>query len=151
MEPHFAGGFYTCHSAQPVQGPHHFLFTVSNEFRHFVTFAEAYYFNSVLLFYNSSSYFCYCFEGNLFRRVCHLLIFSLIPYFLKVGLCELHPVCVSLYPHPITFKCLNQSLWNLVFISWQLSPSQRRTSQVPPISLRVYMCIPPIVARQGLS
>jgi hypothetical protein len=34
-------------------------------------------------------------------------------------------VCVS----PLsTVDCLNQSLWNLVYISWHLSPSQRRTS-----------------------
>jgi hypothetical protein len=36
---------------------------------------------------------------------------------LSVCLC----VCVAL---PLTFECLNQSLRNLVCISWQLSPSQ---------------------------
>jgi hypothetical protein len=34
-------------------------------------------------------------------------------------------VCVS----PLAnFKFLNQSLWNFVYLSWHLSPSQRRTS-----------------------
>jgi hypothetical protein len=32
-----------------------------------------------------------------------------------------------------------------------MSPSQRRTSEIPPINLCVCMCIPPIVARQRLS
>jgi hypothetical protein len=31
-------------------------------------------------------------------------------------------VCGSLQS---SFECLNQSLWNLVYISWNLSPSQR--------------------------
>jgi hypothetical protein len=35
-------------------------------------------------------------------------------------------LCVS--PSQPTFEWLNQSLWNLVCISWQLNPSQRRTS-----------------------
>jgi hypothetical protein len=30
-------------------------------------------------------------------------------------------------------------------------PSQRRTSQIPPISLCVWMCTPPIVGRQTLG
>jgi hypothetical protein len=38
-----------------------------------------------------------------------------------------------------------------VCISWHLSPSQRRTSWIPPISLCACMCIPPIVARQRLG
>jgi hypothetical protein len=32
-----------------------------------------------------------------------------------------------------------------------LSPSQRLNSQIPPISLCVCMCIPPIIAWQRLS
>jgi hypothetical protein len=50
-----------------------------------------------------------------------------IAYFLKGGLCDLHPVCVYISP-PSTFECFNQYLLNLVYVSWQLSPSQRRTS-----------------------
>jgi hypothetical protein len=53
------------------------------------------------------------------------------------------PCCVSVNPlPPSTYECLNQSLRNLVCISWHLRPVQWRTSQVPPISLCVYMCIP---------
>jgi hypothetical protein len=48
---------------------------------------------------------------------------------------------------PINFECLNQYLWNLVCISRHLSPSQRRTSYIPPISL----CVSPIFARQLLG
>jgi hypothetical protein len=48
--------------------------------------------------------------------------------FPKVGLCNLHPVCVSVYPPPICFEWRNQSLRNLICISWHLSPSQRRSS-----------------------
>jgi hypothetical protein len=61
------------------------------------------------------------------------------PYFegMKVGLWYHHAVCIP----QLTFECLNQSLWNLVRISWHLSPSQRRTSQIPPISLCVCMCM----------
>jgi hypothetical protein len=64
------------------------------------------------------------------------------PYFekIKAGLCDLHE------SPPLTFDCLNQSLLNLVCISWHLSPSQRRT-----LSLCVCMCIPPIAARQTLG
>jgi hypothetical protein len=51
----------------------------------------------------------------------------------------------------VTFECLDQSLWNLVCISWHVGPPQRRTSQIPPISLCVCTCIPPIVARQRLG
>jgi hypothetical protein len=40
-----------------------------------------------------------------------------------------------------TFECLNQTLRNLVCLSWHLSPSKRRTSQMSPISLRVCMCM----------
>jgi hypothetical protein len=39
-----------------------------------------------------------------------------------------------------TSECLNQSSPNLVCISWHLSPSQRHTSYIPPISLCLYMC-----------
>jgi hypothetical protein len=51
-----------------------------------------------------------------------------LAFFPKVGLCD-HAVCVSVNPPlpQLTFECLNQSLWNLVCISWHLSPSQRRT------------------------
>jgi hypothetical protein len=52
---------------------------------------------------------------------------------------------------PSTFECLNQSLWNLVCVSWHLSPSQRLTSYTPAISLCVCLCIPPVVATQRLG
>jgi hypothetical protein len=44
-------------------------------------------------------------------------------------------VCVSVYPTQSS-ECLNQSLWNL-------SPSQRRTSQIPPISILCLYVYPP--------
>jgi hypothetical protein len=48
----------------------------------------------------------------------------------KVGGCDHHAVCVSVYLCiPLwTFECLDQSLWNFVCISWHLIPSPRRTS-----------------------
>jgi hypothetical protein len=49
---------------------------------------------------------------------------------------------LSVYPLLLTFECLNQSLGNLVCISWHLSLSQQHTSYIPPISLCVCMCIP---------
>jgi hypothetical protein len=45
----------------------------------------------------------------------------------------------------------NQFAVKINKISWKLSPSQRRTSYIPSISLCVYMCILPIVARQRLG
>jgi hypothetical protein len=53
---------------------------------------------------------------------------------------------VSVNPALLTSELMNQSLWNLVCISWHLSPSPRCT----PITLRVCMCIRSIVARQWL-
>jgi hypothetical protein len=74
-----------------------------------------------------------------------------LAYFPKVGLCDPQSVCVPVYPPLSTIECLNQSPLNLWCISWQLSPSQRRTSWIPPISLCARMCIPLIVARQWLG
>jgi hypothetical protein len=54
-------------------------------------------------------------------------VFYFLAYFSKVGLCDLHAVCVFVYPPMLTFECLNQSLWNLICISWHLSPSQQHT------------------------
>jgi hypothetical protein len=50
--------------------------------------------------------------------------------------------CLCVCDPPLTFACLNQSLWNVVCIPWNLSPSQRHTSQICPVSLCVYMRIP---------
>jgi hypothetical protein len=64
---------------------------------------------------------------------------------MKVGLCDLHVVCVSMNPpSPLTFECLNQSLWNVICISWHLSPFQRCTSLIPPFSLCV-ICVSPLL------
>jgi hypothetical protein len=63
------------------------------------------------------------------------------------------PCCLCLYvcESPlVNFECLNQSLSNLVRTSRHLSPSQRRTSYIPLISLCLYV-YPPIVARQRLG
>jgi hypothetical protein len=49
-----------------------------------------------------------------------------------------------------TAECLNQSLFSLLCLSWQLIPSQLRTSRIPRISLFVCMCFPTVVARQRL-
>jgi hypothetical protein len=54
--------------------------------------------------------------------------FRLFPLFWKkkVGFWDRVAVCVCVCVSPLlTFECLNQSLWNLVRISWHLSPSQR--------------------------
>jgi hypothetical protein len=41
-----------------------------------------------------------------------VVILAYFPYFekIKVGLCDLHPVCVSVYPPVSTFEFLNQCL-----------------------------------------
>jgi hypothetical protein len=39
--------------------------------------------------------------------------------------CDLQAVCVAVYPPLLTFECLNQSLRNLVCVSWHLSPFQQ--------------------------
>lgn len=81
------------------------------------------------------------------------LLFSLIPYSEKKwgGLWNHLAVfvCVCL-PLP-TSECLNQYLLNLACISWHLSPSERRTSEIPPIGHCDYMCVPHIIARQRLG
>jgi hypothetical protein len=47
-----------------------------------------------------------------------LLEKAFLAYFPKVGLCDVHAVCVSMNPVLLTFECLNQSLWTH-FISHQ--------------------------------
>jgi hypothetical protein len=49
-----------------------------------------------------------------------------------------------------TFECQNQSLWNLVCISWHLSPSQRHTFFNPYQSVCLHM-YPLAVPRQRLG
>jgi hypothetical protein len=88
--------------------------------------------------------------------LCHVLCECMLhtfsfAYFPKVGLNDLHPVCVCAYHFLINFECFNYSLWNLACISWQLSPSQRRTSWNPPISRCVRLCILPTIERQRLG
>jgi hypothetical protein len=58
-----------------------------------------------------------------------IVVVSLAYLFLKVkvGLCDHHAVCVSVYPIQ-TLEFLNQASRNLVCILWHLSPSQRRDS-----------------------
>jgi hypothetical protein len=65
---------------------------------------------------------------------------------MKAGLWGQHAVCV---PAPVlsTFEFLNQSLWNLVCVSWNLRPPQRRPSH-QCLCLYVYSSI---VARQRLG
>jgi hypothetical protein len=56
----------------------------------------------------------------------HWYIELFLAYVPKVGLCDLTLSCPWVRVSPIiTFESLNQFLWNLVRISWQLSPSQR--------------------------
>jgi hypothetical protein len=80
-------------------------------------------------------------------------IFSLLPYFekMKVGLWDHHAVYVSVYFPLSNIECLNQSLRNLVFISWHLDSSQWHTSQIPLITLMCLYVYPPTIARQQLS
>jgi hypothetical protein len=67
----------------------------------------------------------------------------------KKGLVK-SPFSLSVNPFELTFECLNQSLRNFV-CAWHMSPSQRPTSYILPISLCVCMCIPPIVTGQRLG
>jgi hypothetical protein len=52
------------------------------------------------------------------------------------------PSCLCIYVSSpsSTFKCLNQSLWNFVHITWQLNPSRRRTYKSLP-SFCVSLCV----------
>jgi hypothetical protein len=62
------------------------------------------------------------------------------------------PCCLlSIYPPLSTFECLNHSIWNLVCISWHLSPSQWRTSYIPPISQCIRIFIPLSLLGNGLT
>jgi hypothetical protein len=64
------------------------------------------------------------------------------PCFLCVCMCT---------PLSSVLEYLNQSLWNLVCVSWHPSPSQRHMSQIPPTSLCVCMCTTPTTVRQQLG
>jgi hypothetical protein len=57
-----------------------------------------------------------------------LFLLAFFPCFekIKVGLWDHLAVCVSVYAPVLTFECRNQSLWNLVRISWHQNLSQRR-------------------------
>jgi hypothetical protein len=83
---------------------------------------------------------------HLIFHSCFSFVHAFLAYSLKIRMCEL---CVSASPL-LTFEFRNQFLWNLVRITWHLSPSQRRTSLIPPISLCVYMCISPTITKQRL-
>jgi hypothetical protein len=64
----------------------------------------------------------------------------------------LYPCCLFFCEYPLlTLEFLNQSIWNLVCISWHMNPSQRRTTQIPLISLYVPKYNAPIIARQRLG
>jgi hypothetical protein len=98
-----------------------------------------------------------------------LSIFHLLagfPYFEKInlGLWKHHAACMSVNPPLSTFECLNQSLWNLVCLSWHLSSSNSILHKYLP-SVCVFVCvsllplldkgsvqrIPLFIARQRLS
>jgi hypothetical protein len=80
-------------------------------------------------------------------RIYSIMFLACFPYFkkIKVGLWDYRAVCVcvcvslSVYPPPSTFERRYQSLWNLVCTLWHLSPSHQHTSQIPPISLCLYV------------
>jgi hypothetical protein len=72
----------------------------------------------------------------------------LLAYFPKVGLCDPVSVCVSVY-NPTAFECLTQSLRNLVCVSWHFSPSQWRTSLIPPAGLCVCVYRPQSLLDNG--
>jgi hypothetical protein len=73
-------------------------------------------------------------------RGCDVYLISLLSLFWKKNKSRLMRssccLCVCMY---ISFECLNQSIWNLLCISWHLSPCQRRTSKIHPINLCVYL------------
>jgi hypothetical protein len=85
-------------------------------------------------------------------------IFSLLSLFgkNKVGLWDHVAVCVCLCISPLTFECLNQSLWNLV----RISTAYLKNFSHQSVCLYLYLPIvarprldknPPIVARQRLG
>jgi hypothetical protein len=70
-----------------------------------------------------------------------------------VGLCDLHPVCVSVYPPPSRHQLLNAwthlyEIWYVYHGTWANLNCLLHTS-LP--SVCVCMCMPPIVARQWLN
>jgi hypothetical protein len=75
------------------------------------------------------------------------------PYFekIKVDLWDYNAACLCLCLSPIsTFECLNQSLLNLVYISWHLSAFQRLIHKShPPACVSVF--VSPNVARRRLD
>jgi hypothetical protein len=79
--------------------------------------------------------------------------FTYFPYFekkMKVGLCGLHAVCVSVYPPLSILECLNQSLWNYIYI---MAPEPiLRAYFINPYRQFVWLYVyPTIVARQRLG
>jgi hypothetical protein len=72
------------------------------------------------------------------------------PYFKKTRKYAYAISLLSVNHFPSILEWMDPSLWNLVCISRHLSPSQRRTSWFPPISLFLYV-YPPFVARQHLG
>jgi hypothetical protein len=85
-----------------------------------------------------------------------------LAYFPKVGLCDLHPVCVSVYPH---YQLLNA--WTNLYETWYVyhanwahltvyfrNPSRQSVCTCIPATVarqRSVKCIPPFGARQRLG
>jgi hypothetical protein len=81
---------------------------------------------------NSKSFFAtlitrYINKLHVVRNCVFISLFSSLGKKMKVFLCDLHVICVSSLS---MFQWLNQCLWNLVCVSWHLSPSQRHKGKV---------------------
>jgi hypothetical protein len=62
------------------------------------------------------------------------------------------PSCMSVNPLLLTLEWLDQSLWNLVCISWLLSQSQRRTAYyINPFHQSVYLYVYPSYRCKGTA
>jgi hypothetical protein len=88
-----------------------------------------------------------------------------LAYFPKVGLCDLHLVCIYVFPPPLSFfDCLNQCLMKLamyimatepVLTAYFINPFHQSVSVYLPLLLFLgqgsVKSIPPFIARQRLN
>jgi hypothetical protein len=80
--------------------------------------------------FTSSIFFCFCSRTSITLFLSCLFsayFLAYFAYFEKNKSKFMRSPCCLCSP-PINFGCLHQSIRNLVYISWHLSPSQRRTS-----------------------
>jgi hypothetical protein len=88
------------------------------------------------------------------KQYCHnrIILLTYFPNFEKKIKLMRSPWCQCVCespPTPSNFECLNQSIWNLVHISWHPNQCQRRASWIIPTNLCVCMCISVLLLGNG--